>query len=57
MKRFKDVLSVINSVLGGALFGNAIRQTIIEDYKTATIELFILSGLFIVGYCVERFSN
>ena len=57
MKIFKDVLSVVTSVLGGSLFGNAIGQTISGDYKTATIELFILSGLFIVGYCVERFSK
>lgn len=57
MKIFKDVLSVVNSVLGGAFFGNAIGQTISGDYKTATIDLFVVSGLFIVGYCVERFSK
>ena len=57
MKIFKDILSIVNSVWGGVLFGNAIGQTINGNYKTATIELFILSGLFIVGYCIERFSK
>lgn len=57
MKIFKDVLSVINSVLGGALFGNAIGQTFTGNYTTAVIELFIVSSLFIVSYCVERFSK
>ena len=57
MKIFKDVLSVINSVLGGALFGNAIGQTFMENYKTAITNLFIVSILFIVGYCAERFSK
>lgn len=57
MKIFKEVLNKINITFGAILLGQAICQTIQGNYKVATIELFVVTGLYIVGYFVERFSK
>ena len=57
MKIFKDAMSVANVTFGAALFGNAIGQTFLGNFKTATILLFVVSSLFIVSYFAERFSK
>lgn len=57
MKIFKDIMCLVNETLGAAMFGAAIRQTFLGNYKTATILLFVVVSLFIVSYCAERFSK
>lgn len=57
MKIFKDIMCQVNTTFTAAIFGSAIFRTFIGDYKTATILLYIVAVLFIVGYFVERFSK
>lgn len=57
MKIFKEVINKIIIYIGGMILGQAIFQTTQSNYKVATIELFVVSGLFIIGYFVERFKN
>lgn len=57
MKRFNNIMQSVNTTFGAALLGNAIAQTMKGNYKESTILLFVVSGLFVVGYFTERLSK
>lgn len=57
MRIFKDIMNIVNTTLSAGMFGAAITQTFIGNYKTSTILLFIVASLFIVSYFAERFSD
>ena len=57
MKIFREVLNKIIIYFNASILGQAIFQTFQGKYKVATIELFVVVGLFIIGYFVERFNN
>lgn len=56
MKIFKEVIYSVNRFFGLFLFGNAITQAILKNYKTSTCLLLIVAILFVVGYFAEKWS-
>ena len=57
MKKFKEIIGVINRTVGSFLFGYATYDLFTGDYQNAAWPLFIVSILFMVGYFAERCSK
>ena len=55
--KFRDGLELINVTVGMCLFGFAIPEMLLGEYKSAATLLFIVSILFVVGYFTERIAR
>ena len=54
MKIFKKVMWFINSGVNAFLFGLAIHNLFIGDYKEAAWMLFVVSIFLMIGYFAEQ---
>ena len=54
MKIFKKVMWSINSGVNAFLFGFAIHNLFIGDYKEAAWMLFVVSIFLMIGYYAEQ---